>query len=237
MMARPHHHDDITFSMLYHDSENYVLPLSHDEVVHGKRSLIGRMPGDAWERLANLRLLYAWLFAHGGKKLLFMGGEFAQGREWNHDTALDWSLLDDPAHKGIHDLLRDLNGLYRGHPALHEGDCQPGGFAWIDCGDRFNSVLTLLRRASDPADFLVVAFNFTALPQRGYRIGVPAPGTYQELLNTDSVHYGGRNRGNTGQSATEPIPAHGFPQSLNLTLPPLAALFLKPVLPPASPLR
>jgi len=237
MMARPHHHDDITFSMLYHDSENYVLPLSHDEVVHRKRSLIGRMPGDAWERLANLRLLYAWLFAHGGKKLLFMGGEFAQGREWNHDTALDWGLLDDPGHKGIHDLLRDLNGLYRGQPALHEGDCQPGGFAWIDCGDRFNSVLTLLRRASDPADFLVAAFNFTALPRHGYRIGVPAPGTYQELLNTDSAHYGGRNLGNTGHATAEPIPAHGFPQSLNLTLPPLAALFLKPTSPQASPLR
>ncbi|HJW43867.1 MAG TPA: 1,4-alpha-glucan branching protein GlgB [Geothrix sp.] len=228
MMARPHHHDDITFSMLYHDSENYVLPLSHDEVVHGKRSLHGRMPGDAWERMANLRLLYAWLFAHGGKKLLFMGGEFAQGREWNHDTALDWELLEDPAHKGIHDLLRDLNGLYRGSPSLHEGDCQPGGFAWIDCGDRFNSVLTLLRRASDPADFMVIAFNFTALPRHGYRIGVPRAGVYREALNSDSAHYGGRNLGNTGTARTEPVPAHGFAQSLNLTLPPLAALFLRP---------
>ena len=175
-----------------------------------------------------MRLLYAWLFAHGGKKLLFMGGEFAQGREWNHDTALDWSLLDEPGPKGIHDLVRDLNHLYRRHPALHEGDCQPGGFAWIDCGDRFNSVLTLLRRAADPDDFLAVAFNFTALPQRDYRIGVPAPGTYAELLNTDSAYYGGRNQGNTGRVEAEPIPAHGFPQSLNLTLPPLAALFLKP---------
>ncbi len=228
MMARPHHHDDITFSMLYHDSENYVLPLSHDEVVHGKRSLIGRMPGNPWERMANLRLLYAWLFAHGGKKLLFMGGEFAQGREWNHDTALDWELLDQPDHKGIHDLVRDLNGLYRRQPALHEGDCQPGGFAWIDCGDRFNSVLTLLRRASDPSDIVVTAFNFTALPHHDYRVGVPAPGLYAELLNTDSAHYGGRNLGNTGRVKTEAIPAHGFPQSLNLTLPPLAALFLKP---------
>jgi len=228
MMARPHHHDDITFSMLYHDAENYVLPLSHDEVVHGKRSLYGRMPGDAWERMANLRLLYAWLFAHGGKKLLFMGGEFAQGREWNHDTALDWGLLNQPDHKGVHDLIADLNGLYRRHPALYEGDCQPGGFSWIDCGDRFNSVLTLLRRAADPADFMAVAFNFTALPQHGYRIGVPSAGAYVELLNTDSVYYGGRNEGNTGRVLTEPIPAHGFPQSLNLTLPPLAALFLKP---------
>ena len=228
MMARPHHHNDITFSMLYHDAENYVLPLSHDEVVHGKRSLYGRMPGEPWERLANLRLLFAWLFAHGGKKLLFMGGEFAQGREWNHDTALDWGLLNEPGHKGIHDLVRDLNGLYRSHPALYEGDCQPGGFAWIDCGDRFNSVLTLLRRAADPGDFVVTAFNFTAQTQRGYRIGVPAPGTYTELLNTDSAYYGGRNQGNTGQVQTEAIPAHGFPQSLNLTLPPLAALFLKP---------
>ncbi len=235
MMARPHHHDDITFSMLYHDAENYVLPLSHDEVVHGKHSLYGRMPGDPWERLANLRLLYAWLYAHGGKKLLFMGGEFAQGLEWNHDTALDWGLLEQPDHKGVHDLLRDLNGLYRGLPALHEGDCQGGGFAWIDCGDRFNSVLTLLRRASDPGDFVVAAFNFTALPQHGYRIGVPAAGTYVELLNTDSEHYGGRNLGNTGRIQTEPIPAHGFPQSLNLTLPPLAALFLRPDAVPSSP--
>ncbi len=228
MMARPHHHDQITFSMLYHDSENYVLPLSHDEVVHGKRSILGRMPGDAWERMANLRLLYAWLFAHGGKKLLFMGGEFGQGREWNHDTALDWDLLEQPAHKGIHDLVRDLNGLYRGHTALHQGDCQTGGFAWIDCGDRFNSVLTLLRRGADSADFMAIAFNFTSLTQSGYRVGVPQAGTYVELLNTDSRHYGGRNEGNTGRIRTEPVPAHGFPQSLNLTLPPLAALFLRP---------
>ena len=228
MMARPHHHDQITFSMLYHDSENYVLPLSHDEVVHGKRSILGRMPGDAWERMANLRLLYAWLYAHGGKKLLFMGGEFGQGREWNHDTALDWGLLEQPAHKGIHDLVRDLNGLYRSHTALHQGDCQSGGFAWIDCGDRFNSVLTLLRRGADPADFMAIAFNFTSLTQSGYRVGVPQAGTYTELLNTDSMHYGGRNEGNTGRIRTEPVPAHGFPQSLNLTLPPLAALFLRP---------
>ena len=235
MMARPHHHDDITFSMVYHGTENYVLPLSHDEVVHEKRSLLGRMTGDAWERMANLRLLYAWLFAHGGKKLLFMGGEFAQGREWNHDTALDWDLLDQPAHKGVHDLLRDLNGLYRRFPALHEGDCQAGGFSWIDCGDRFNSVLTLLRRALDPGDCVVIAFNFTALTQHHYRIGVPAPGGYTELLNTDSAHYGGRNQGNTGRVQTEAIPAHGFPQSLNLTLPPLAALFLRREVIPSTP--
>jgi len=234
MMARPHHHNDITFSMLYHQAENYVLPLSHDEVVHEKRSLLDRMPGDAWERFANLRLLYAWLFAHGGKKLLFMGGEFAQGREWNHDTALDWGLLELPAHKGIHDLIRDLNGLYRGLPALHEGDCQPGGFSWIDCGDRFNSVLTLLRRGAAPEDFLVIAFNFTALVQSGYRIGVPTPGTYVERLNTDSIHYGGRNLGNLGVLSTNSLAAHGFPQSLDLTLPPLSALFLQPA-PPAPP--
>ena len=229
MMARPHHHDEITFSMLYHDAENYVLPLSHDEVVHGKRSLLGRMPGDSWERMANLRLLYAWLFAHGGKKLLFMGGEFGQGREWNHDTALDWELLDSPSHKGIHDLVRDLNLLHRSEAALHQGDCQAGGFAWIDCGDRFNSVLTLLRRTQDPGDFVAIAFNFTALPRHGYRIGVPRAGAYRELLNSDSMHYGGRNLGNTGKVRTEPVPAHGFPQSLNLTLPPLAAIFLRPV--------
>ncbi|HJW71393.1 MAG TPA: 1,4-alpha-glucan branching protein GlgB [Geothrix sp.] len=231
MMARPHHHDIITFSMVYHDAENYVLPLSHDEVVHEKRSLLGRMPGEAWERFANLRLLYAWLFAHGGKKLLFMGGEFGQESEWNHDTALDWDLLDQPEHKGIHDLLRDLNGLYRSLPALHEGDCQKGGFSWIDCGDRFNSVLTLLRRGQRPEDFAVVAFNFTAQEQKGYRIGVPAAGVYEERLNSDSSYYGGRNEGNRGQVKAVPVPMHGFEQSLSLTLPPLAAVFLIPVSP------
>jgi 1,4-alpha-glucan branching enzyme len=237
MMARPHHHDTITFSMLYHDAENYVLPLSHDEVVHGKRSLLGRMPGNAWERFANLRLLYAWLFAHGGKKLLFMGGEFAQGREWNHDTALDWGLLNQPEHKGIHDLLRALNHLYRALPALHEGDCQRGGFSWIDCSDRYNSVLTLLRSALDPGDFVAVVFNFTALPQHGYRVGVPAAGVYRECLNTDSAYFGGRNQGNTGTISTEPVAAHGYAQSLNLTLPPLAALFLQPEPVPPPPSR
>jgi 1,4-alpha-glucan branching enzyme len=228
MMARPHHHDTITFPMLYHDAENYVLPLSHDEVVHEKRSLLDRMPGETWERFANLRLLYAWLFAHGGKKLLFMGGEFAQGLEWNQDTALDWDLLNLPAHKGIHDLVADLNALYRAQPALHQGDCRPGGFSWIDCGDRFNSVLTLLRRAEAPEDFLLAAFNFTAIPRTGYRIGVPRPGTYLERLNTDSRHYGGHNEGNLGRALAEPVPAHGHPQSLVLTLPPLSALFLQP---------
>jgi len=232
MMARPHHHDEITFSMLYHDAENYVLPLSHDEVVHEKRSLLGRMPGEAWERFANLRLLYAWLFAHGGKKLLFMGGEFAQTTEWNQDTALDWGLLQRPEHKGIHDLVRDLNGLYRTLPALHQGDCQRGGFAWIDCGDRFNSVLTLLRRAEDPGAFVVVAFNFTAQVQRDYRVGVPRPGTYQERLNTDSSYYGGRNLGNLGRVTTEAVPMHGQDQSILLTLPPLAAVFLAPITAP-----
>jgi 1,4-alpha-glucan branching enzyme len=232
MMARPHHHDEITFSMLYHDAENYVLPLSHDEVVHEKRSLLGRMPGEAWERFANLRLLYAWLFAHGGKKLLFMGGEFAQTTEWNQDTALDWGLLQRPEHKGIHDLVRDLNGLYRTLPALHQGDCQRGGFAWIDCGDRFNSVLTLLRRAEDPGVFVVVAFNFTAQVQRDYRVGVPRPGTYQERLNTDSSYYGGRNLGNLGRVTTEAVPMHGQDQSILLTLPPLAAVFLAPITAP-----
>ena len=235
MMARPYHHNDITFSMLYHQAENYVLPLSHDEVVHEKRSLFGRMQGAPWERFANLRLLYAWLFAHGGKKLLFMGGEFAQGVEWNHDTALDWGLLERAENKGIHDLLRDLNGLYRSQPALHEGDCQPGGFSWIDCSDRFNSVLALLRRAREPKDCVVIAFNFTAQVQEGYRVGVPAAGGYAELLNTDSAYYGGRNQGNLGRVKTQAVPMHGFPQSLLLTLPPLAAVFLKQPMPKVLP--
>jgi 1,4-alpha-glucan branching enzyme len=228
MLHRRYHHDELTFSMLYHGTENYVLPLSHDEVVHGKRSLLGRMPGSAWERLANLRLLLAWTFAHPGKKLLFMGTELGQEREWNHSTALDWELLDHPGHKGIHDLLRDLNALYRERPSLHVGDCESGGFTWIECGDRANSVLSLLRTGPEPGDFTAAILNFTALPHRSYRVGVPAAGGYLELLNTDAAGYGGQGFLNAEILRTEPVPLHGHPQSLSLVLPPLGAVFLRP---------
>lgn len=228
MPHRRYHHDDLTFSMLYHGTENFVLPLSHDEVVHGKRSLLDRMPGSEWERLANLRLLLAWTFAHPGKKLLFMGAELGQGREWSHGTALDWELLGRPEHKGIHDLLRDLNRLYRERPSLHVGDCDPGGFTWIECGDRHNSVLSLLRLGAGPGEGTVAVLNFTALPHRDYRIGVPEPGLYEELLNTDAPAYGGQGFLNSRPLRAEPVPLHGHPQSLALTLPPLGAVFLRP---------
>ncbi len=233
---RRHHHDALTFGRLYADSEAFLLPLSHDEVVHGKRSLLGRMPGDRWRRFANLRLLLAWQHAHGGKKLLFMGGEFGQEREWDHGRELDWHLLQDPAHRGVSALVRDLNTLHREEPALHEGDCEPWGFRWIDCQDREGSVVSVLRRGEDPQEAVAVVLNFTPEVRRGYRVGVPLPGTWRELLNTDSRHYGGSDVGNLGAVFAEPVPCHGFPQSLCLTLPPLGALFLKPrgALPPTD---
>ena len=229
MLHRRYHHDDLTFSMLYHGTENYVLPLSHDEAVHGKGSLLGRMPGSDWERFANLRLLLAYAFAHPGKKLLFMGAEIAQEREWSHSTALDWELLDQPDHKGIHDLLRDLNGLYRAEQSLHVRDCDPEGVAWIECGDRANSVLSLLRLGTAPGDFTVAVLNFTALPHREYRVGMPMAGRYVELLNTDAPAYGGQGFLNGAELRTQPIRMHGHPQSLSLTLPPLGAVFLRPL--------
>jgi 1,4-alpha-glucan branching enzyme len=227
MLHRKYHHGEITFSMLYHDAENFVLPLSHDEVVHGKRSLLWRMPGTRWEQFANLRLLFAYQFVHPGKKLLFMGGEFAQDQEWDHSQALAWDLLRHEPHQGVRTLVGDLNALYRDLPALHQKDCVPGGFQWIDCEDRKNCVLALLRWAAD-GSFLVAVLNFTAKPQTGYRIGVPAPGRYDEVLNTDSSRYGGQNFGNQGAVRTEATPMHGFPQSLALTVPPLGAVYLRP---------
>lgn len=224
---RRHHHDELTFSMLYAASENYVLPLSHDEMVYGKRSLLGRMPGSRWQRFANLRLLLAFQHAHGGKKLLFMGGEFGQENEWDHCKSLDWDLLKDPAHAGIKALVRDLNAMHREHPALHQGDSEPAGFSWIDCRDRSHSILSILRSSLDPSEFLVAVLNFTESTHHGYRVGVPAPGSYQELLNTDSSHYGGSNEGNLGNVFAEPVPYHQYDYSLALTLPPLGAVFLK----------
>jgi len=224
---RRYHHDDLTFGLLYAFHENFVLPLSHDEVVHGKGSIFGRMPGDRWQRFANLRAYYAFMWTHPGKKLLFMGSEFGQEREWNYDGSLDWHLMDDSMHRGVHSLIRDLNRLYRVEPALHELDVEPSGFSWIDCNDRDNSVLTYLRRAKDHEDICVIACNFTPVVREGYRVGVPHPGFYHEVLNTDSEWYGGGNVHNEGGRQAEEVAWHGHPWSLNLTLPPLAAVVFK----------
>jgi 1,4-alpha-glucan branching enzyme len=226
---RKYHHSRMTFSMLYAFTENFVLPLSHDEVVHGKRSLIDKMPGDLWRQFANLRLLYAYMCAHPGKKLLFMGGEFGQRSEWYQGAALDWNLLAFPEHRGLQQLVADLNSLYRGEAALHEVDFEWQGFQWIDCNDADASVLSFLRRARDPQDFVVVVANFTPVARENYRVGVPEPGYYRELLNSDAQYYAGSNFGNGGGAMAEPVPWMGMNYSLPLRLPPLAALFFKRV--------
>ena len=231
MLYRKYHQGEITFSMLYNDAENFVLPLSHDEVVHGKRSLLWRMPGTRWEQFANLRLLFSYQFVHPGKKLLFMGGELAQDHEWNHNQALAWNLLQYEPHQGVRTLVGDLNALYRQLPALHQQDCTPGGFQWIDCEDRKNSILALLRWGAD-GSFVVAVLNFTAKPQSGYQVGVPGPGAYEEVLNSDSSRYGGQNFGNQGRVEAAPVPMHGFPHSLALTLPPLGAVILRRTIDP-----
>ena len=223
---RRHHHDRLTFSELYAWSENFVLPLSHDEVVHGKGSLLGKMPGDDWQRFANLRLLLSYQWTHPGKKLLFMGQEFGQRSEWSHERGPDWAALDDTRHAGVQRLVRDLNRVYRGEPALHRHDFDAEGFAWIDCEDRERSVVSFLRRAGDA--FVVVVLNFTPVVRAGYRVGVPAAGGYRELLNSDAAAYGGSNVGNAGLVRAEHVPHDGHAQSLALTLPPLAALVLRP---------
>jgi 1,4-alpha-glucan branching enzyme len=224
---RRYHQSDLTFGLVYAFSEKYVLPLSHDEVVHGKRPLIEKMSGDRWQRFANLRLLFALMFAHPGKKLLFMGDEFAASREWNHDGQLDWGVCEDELNAGMQRLVRDCNRLYRDSPALHELDASPQGFAWIDCDDSTNSVLAFVRRGRGE-EFVVVAVNATPVVRYGYRIGVPRPGAYRERLNTDSHVYGGSNVGNEGSVLSEPVASHGFATSLLLTLPPLAAVVLAP---------
>jgi len=223
---RKYHHDKLTFSQLYAWTENFVLPLSHDEVVHGKRSMLSKMPGDHWQKMANLRLFYAWQYAHPGKKLLFMGGEFGQWLEWDAAHQIDWPLMEVDTHRGIHRLVRDLNRLYREEPALHRYDHDPAGFRWIDCHDSDQSVLSLLRLSGAPEESIVCVLNFTPVPRFGYRIGVPAAGDYHEIFNSDSEFYGGSNLGN-GARAVEPVPWMDFAQSLSLTLPPLGALFLK----------
>lgn len=224
---RKYHHNQLTFRMLYGFTENFVLPLSHDEVVYGKGSLIGKMPGDEWQRFANLRLLFGYMYAQPGKKLLFMGDEFGQVREWTHDSSLEWHVLQYPVHSGVNKWMEQLNRVYREQPALHELDNDPAGFEWIDCNDTTDSTISLLRKGSSPSERIVVIGNFTPVPRLGYRIGVPSRGYWRELLNSDSSDYGGSNMGNGGGVMAEAIPAHGRPFSLSLTLPPLAAVFFK----------
>ncbi len=219
-------HDNLTFSLLYAFNENFVLPLSHDEVVHGKGSMIRKMPGDDWQKFAHLRVYYGFMYTHPGKKLLFMGNEFGQWREWDHDSGLDWHLLEEPGHKGLTDYVRDLNALYRAHPALYELDCDPRGFEWIEGGDADTGVVVYQRRAEAGDEVLVVAANFTPVPRHGYRVGVPLLGTWQELLNSDAGLYGGSDVGNAGGVTATRTPWHGRPFSMPVTLPPLGLVVL-----------
>jgi 1,4-alpha-glucan branching enzyme len=231
---RKYHHNNLTFRQLYATTENFVLPLSHDEVVHGKGSLLAKMPGDEWQRFANLRLLLGYMWAQNGKKLLFMGDEFGQGREWNHDESLDWHLLQYPLHAGIQGWVQDLNRAYRAEPALHELDCEPGGFEWIDANDSQASVVTFLRKGRSTSDLVLVACNFTPVPRTNYLVGVPRAGTWREILNSDAQTYGGSGWGNLGALDPLPVSKHGRPRAVNLTLPPLGCLFLKNVAEPAA---
>ncbi|MBV8785044.1 MAG: 1,4-alpha-glucan branching protein GlgB [Gammaproteobacteria bacterium] len=224
---RKYHHSRLTFSLWYAFSENFVLPLSHDEVVHGKGSLIGKMPGDEWQQFANLRLLYGYMWTHPGKKLLFMGGEFGQRREWQHEESLEWHVLGYPLHRGLQSWVRDLNALYRATPALHALDFTPEGFRWIDASDTDASVIAFLRSAGTGAPLLVVC-NFTPVPREHYRLGVPQGGRWRERLNSDAADYGGSGRGNLGGLDAEEREAHGYKHSLRLSLPPLAVLLLTP---------
>ena len=224
---RKFHHNKLTFRMVYAFSESFLLALSHDEVVYGKRSLLGKMPGDDWQKFANLRLLFSCLYAQPGKKLLFMGGEFGQRSEWNHERSLEWHLLQCPAHQGVQKWLADLNQLYLREPAMHELDVGTAGFEWIDANDTQQSVLTMIRKSGSSDDLILIALNFTPLPRQNYRVGVPRDGRWQELLNSDAPTYGGASWGNFGGVQSVPLPAHGRLSSVTLTLPPLGAVFLK----------
>ncbi len=224
---RSFHHNRLTFRGLYAFTENYCLPLSHDEVVHGKGSLIDKMPGDSWQRFANLRALFGYMYATPGKKLLFMGDEFAQWREWNHESSLDWHLTEEAAHRGVQQLVRDLLRLYRDERALHELDCDPAGWEWIDASDWQASVLTFLRKGRSADDIMLVACNLTPVPRHNYLIGAPRGGYWREALNTDAAEYGGSGMGNLGGVEAAPVPIHGRYYSLNLTLPPLSVVFMK----------
>ncbi|MCL1926623.1 MAG: 1,4-alpha-glucan branching protein GlgB [Syntrophorhabdaceae bacterium] len=225
---RKFHFGQLTFALLYAFHENFVLPFSHDEVVHLKRSMLGKMPGDLWQKFANLRLLYSYMYAHPGKKMLFMGGEIAQWEEWDHDSSLDWHLLQWDKHHGMRKFVRDLNHVYRATPAFFEQDFSHKGFEWIDFRDMDNSVVSLLRLAKDPRDCALCVFNFTPVPREGYRIGVPYDGRYLEVLNSDAAVYGGSNVGNSAAVNAQEISWMGRPYSIHLTLPPLGALFFLP---------
>jgi len=225
---RKFHHQNLTFRMLYAFGENFMLPLSHDEVVHGKGSLLSKMPGDDWQKFANLRLLYAYMYAQPGKKLMFMGDEFGQWDEWDHDQSLDWHLLNQPMHSAMRLWVGDLNRILREEKALHELDFDPAGFSWIDASDTDQSVVSLIRKGRSPQDILVGVFNFTPVPRHNYQVGVPQAGRWLELLNSDAPLYGGSGQGNLGGVDAVPISVHGHRHSVTLTLPPLAALFLKP---------
>jgi len=224
---RKFHHEKLTFRMLYAYHENFVLPLSHDEVVYGKGSLIRKMPGDDWQKFANLRALLGYMFAQSGKKLLFMGGEFGQWNEWYHEASLDWDLLGRPFHEGLRRWVEDLNRTYRSEKALYERDFEPGGFQWVDCNDSQQSTISLLRKGNHEDDTLLVACNFTPVPRHNYRVGAPKGGFWREILNSDSTNYGGSGQGNMGGIEAAPLPFHGYPYSLNLTLPPLGAVYFK----------
>jgi 1,4-alpha-glucan branching enzyme len=225
---RKFHHNSITFSLLYAFSENYVLPISHDEVVHGKRSLLGKMPGDEWQRFANVRVFLAYMYAHPGKKLLFMGSEIGQYEEWNHDASVRWELLSFAPHRKLQTAVRELNRFYRSEPAMYEVDFNYTGFDWIDFRDVENSIIAVVRWSEGRKDFIVFAFNFTPVPRLSYRIGVPRPGLYREVFNTDAEMFGGSNLGNGGGVIpTDALAFHGHPQSIGITLPPLAAVMLK----------
>ena len=225
---RKYHHSKLTFRMLYSFLENFVLPLSHDEVTHGKRALLEKMPGDNWQKFANLRLLFGYMFAHPGKKLLFQGSELGDRNEFWEDGSVNWGLENSPPHRAIQRLVEDLNHLHTGERALHEVDFEWAGFEWLQANDAAASVLAFLRRARRPEDFIVVVCNFTPVAREEYRIGVPGPGFYHEILNTDSKYYEGTDVGNAGGVRAEPIPWSERPYSIKLRLPPLAVMYFKP---------
>jgi len=225
---RKYHHELLTFSIMYAMSENFILVLSHDEVVHGKRSMIGKMPGDYWQKFAGLRVTYGYMFGHPGKKLMFMGNEFGQFIEWNFNQSLDWHLLDYDMHRRLRDYVRDLNMLYRTEKAMHEIDFSYDGFEWINCNDRDNSTVSFLRKGSKPEDTLVFVCNFTPVVRSGYRIGVPYDTYYREILNSDSEMYGGSNVGNFGGVRANPEGHDGRPYSIDICVPPLAVVIFKP---------
>jgi len=224
---RKYHHNNLTFRLVYAFYENFALPLSHDEVVYGKASLLSKMPGDDWQKFANLRLLLGYMYAQPGKKLLFMGGEFGQRREWAHDESLEWNLLAYAPHQGLQQWVTELNRLYRNEPALNEVDFEPAGFEWIDCNDSQSSALSFIRRGRSTGDIILIVCNFTPVPRYNYKVGAPRGGFWQEILNSDAEEYGGSGHGNLGGVEAAPIPVHGRPFSLTLTLPPLAAVYLK----------